>query len=136
MDRGALDAASALRIAHGGWCPAGRLAENGLIPAQYALRETISEDHTQRTRKNVFEADATLILCCGQLTGGTELTLRLAHKYKKPCLVVDLSCSPNPNLVWQWLQKQAVAVLNVAGPRESHGNMRYLLTGNKVKRPC
>ena len=38
MDRAALDAARRAGIAHGGWCPRGRGAEDGVIPPEYALR--------------------------------------------------------------------------------------------------
>ena len=36
-DRGGLDAAIALNVPHGGWCPKGRRAEDGGIPACCAL---------------------------------------------------------------------------------------------------
>jgi hypothetical protein len=47
-DRAALDFAIANGIAHGGWCPKGRKAENGVIPAKYALQETPSAAYLQR----------------------------------------------------------------------------------------
>lgn len=37
-DRGGLDAAIELGIRHGGWCPKGRKAEDGAIPATYQSR--------------------------------------------------------------------------------------------------
>ena len=66
MDRGALDAAIQLGVPHGGWCPKGRLAEDGTIPARYQLRESDSADYCVRTEQNVLEGDATLILCRGR----------------------------------------------------------------------
>jgi len=39
-DRAGLDAAMALGIPVGGWCPRGRRAEDGPIPAIYPLTET------------------------------------------------------------------------------------------------
>ena len=39
-DRAALDAAISLGIPCGGWCPRGRRAEGGPIPADYPMRET------------------------------------------------------------------------------------------------
>ena len=36
-DRAALDWAIEYEIPHGGWCPKGRLAEDGEIPAKYHL---------------------------------------------------------------------------------------------------
>lgn len=119
VDRGALDAAMALGIAHGGWCPRGRLAEDGRIPDRYQLMETDSPDYAVRTEQNVVDSDATLILCRGPLSGGTELTLRLAGQHRRPCLVIDLDRPGQPEDVRRWLRDHAAKVLNVAGPRES-----------------
>jgi len=119
VDRGALDAAMALGIPHGGWCPKGRLAEDGTIPPIYQLTETDSPQYAERTERNVLDSDATLILCRECLSGGTELTLRLAERHKRPHRVVDLS-DPSPlGRLRRWLSKVCPATLNVAGPRES-----------------
>lgn len=118
VDRGALDAAMALGIAHGGWCPKGRKAEDGVIPPEYQLCENESPEYAARTERNVLESDATLILCCGELTGGTALTLGLAQRYGRPYLVVDLG-RPSLGRVRRWLAKVRPATLNIAGPRES-----------------
>jgi hypothetical protein len=118
VDRAALDAAMQLGLAHGGWCPRGRKAEDGRIPECYRLSETDSAQYHIRTRKNVHESDATLILCRGPLAGGTELTRQLALQHGRPCLVVDLR-EPNAAAVKQWLAENSVKTLNVAGPRES-----------------
>ncbi len=119
VDRGALDAAIALGIEHGGWCPLGRQAEDGRIPDCYRLEETDSPDYPVRTERNVVEGDATLILYRGQLSGGTLLTLRSAEEHQRPVLAVDLD-SPGPTgEIHKWMEKNQVQVLNVAGPRES-----------------
>lgn len=44
-DRAALDWAIAHCIPHGGWCPPGRKAEDGPIPAHYQLTEALSGDY-------------------------------------------------------------------------------------------
>ncbi|MBU4273516.1 MAG: putative molybdenum carrier protein [Planctomycetes bacterium] len=119
VDRGALDAAIELGMNHGGWCPQGRTAEDGRIPDRYELRETDSSDYPVRTERNVLDGDATLILCRCPLSGGTELTLRLAEQHRRPRLVVDLDGGVEPAEVRRWLEDNAVEVLNVAGPRES-----------------
>jgi len=119
VDRGALDAAIELGIPHGGWCPRGRLAEDGRIPGRYRLSETDSPEYPVRTERNVLDSDATLILYCGRLSGGTELTLRLAEKHEKPCLVVDLDDPPDFDAARRWLAETGPGTLNVAGPRES-----------------
>lgn len=119
VDRAALDVAIELGIPHGGWCPLGRLAEDGTIPEHYRLTETDSADYAIRTERNVQEADATLILCRGQPTGGTELTRQLALRYGKPVHVVDLSAPPELAKTRRWLKRYGRGVLNIAGPRES-----------------
>jgi hypothetical protein len=118
VDRGALDAAVELGIPHGGWCPKGRRAEDGVIPSVYQLSENESPEYAARTERNVLESDATLILCRGRPTGGTALTLWLAQRYGRPHLVVDLD-HPSPTQVRRWLASVRPATLNVAGPRES-----------------
>jgi hypothetical protein len=169
VDRAALDAAIEVGIAHGGWCPLGRLAEDGRIPDCYQLCETDSPEYAVRTERNVAESDATLILfrarisgkgdsphlCAAPsgpfrqmgtvpfsgISGGTELTLRLAGRHGRPHLAVDLDAARNvsgtlrvpktdgtrsvpdtiagPAEVRRWLKEERVEVLNVAGPRES-----------------
>jgi len=119
VDRGALDAAIAMGISQSGWCPKGRLAEDGPIPPVYHLTETDSPEYAVRTEKNVLDSDATLILCRGCPSGGTELTLRLAARHKRPYRVVDLDDPPPLAQLRRWLSKVRPATLNVAGPRES-----------------
>jgi hypothetical protein len=62
VDRAALDAALALGLPIGGWCPLGRRTEDGPVPDRYPLRETPSADYAERTEWNVRDSDATLIL--------------------------------------------------------------------------
>jgi Circularly permutated YpsA SLOG family len=119
VDRAVLDAAIALGIPHGGWCPKGRLAEDGAIPPHYRLTESESPEYAVRTERNVRDSDATLILCRGSPTGGTELTLRLAQRWEKPYLVVDPDRPADLDAARRWLAQTRPAVLNVAGPRES-----------------
>lgn len=119
-DRAGLDAALAWGIPVGGRCPAGRRAEDGVIPEKYPLMETRSREYGVRTRLNVRSADATLVLNLGELTGGTQLTVIYALKRGKPCLVVQLDDRQHatPEAVAQCLRLQNVRVLNIAGPRE------------------
>ena len=119
VDRAALDTAILLGVRHGGWCPRGRLAEDGTISRTYELRETESAEYPFRTEQNVIDSDGTLILYRTQLTGGTELTYRLARKHAKPHLLVDLEDPGRPHAPQSWFQQNMIQVLNVAGPRES-----------------
>lgn len=118
VDRAALDFALSKGLSCGGWCPKGRLAEDGPLERRYPLLETPSSNHSQRTEWNVRDSDGTLILHQGPLTGGTALTLRLALAYGKPHFLVDLGRDPVPDPACWWLQEEDILVLNVAGPRE------------------
>lgn len=118
VDRAALDVAAELGLEHGGWCPRGRRAEDGRIPARYALRETEDARYAVRTERNVLDSDATLVLNEGPLAGGTALTVEFARRHGRPHFVVDLS-EPDPGALRGWLEEVRPRVLNVAGPRES-----------------
>jgi len=122
VDRGALDAALAAGWPCGGWCPAGRAAEDGVIPARYPLVETDTADPDARTRRNVEDSDGTLILCHKELSGGTRLTARICEALDRPCLVVAATRCSIPEAATrtrEFLARHRIAVLNVAGPRES-----------------
>ena len=121
-DRAALDWAIANGIEHGGWCPQGRLAEDGVITAQYDLRETPKADYLQRTEWNVRDSDATAIISLAtRLTGGSLATAKLASEFGKPCLHLSgLQDAPeNARQLADFLRRHEVQILNVAGPRAS-----------------
>jgi len=119
VDRAALDVAREAGLEAGGWCPAGRRAEDGPIAARYPLRETPSADPAERTEWNVRDSDGTLVLTTGPLHGGTERTMQAAHAHGKPLLVVELARGEDPGYVAEWIAERGIRVLNVAGPRES-----------------
>jgi hypothetical protein len=126
VDRAALDVALEMAIPCGGWCPKGRRAEDGVIDARYPLEETSSPHYRLRTERNVRESDGTLIVARGRAKGGTALTIRLAEKYKKPLFVVDLASGCRPDAAKEWIQKNNIKTLNIAGPRESESPSIYL----------
>jgi hypothetical protein len=119
VDRAALDAALSAGLPIGGFCPRGRLAEDGTIPECYPLLETPSAEYPQRTEWNVRDSDATLVLTRGVPTGGTAYTLEVARQLGRPALVVDLAAQPDPAAARTWCLEHAVRTLNVAVPRES-----------------
>ncbi len=138
-DRAALDAAQEFGIETGGWCPRGRWAEDGRIPAAYPLRETPSEAVEQRTEWNVRDSDATLILVLEAMDRGTAYTEEQARAYDRPLRIVELSpadLSETPRRTMSgfdrafhtthaWIAEHNVSVLNVAGPRESNAPGLY-----------
>ncbi|HMA67155.1 MAG TPA: putative molybdenum carrier protein, partial [Desulfosalsimonadaceae bacterium] len=123
-----LDFAMEYGITCGGWVPAGREAEDGIIPERYSVWEMESGGYVERTEKNVMEADGTLIASHGELSGGSLLTLEFAQKHHRPCLHIDF----NQLLVFDaaidvsdWIAENGLVVLNVAGPRESKDHEIY-----------
>ena len=121
VDRAALDWALQRGVAHGGWCPKGRLAADGPLPEHYLLRETDSTGYRQRTKLNVRDSDATLIFNTGVLDGGTLQTVRFAQTLGKPHLVAQLDELTQDSVVRRirvWLTEGQFGLLNVAGPRE------------------
>jgi len=125
VDRAALDFAIRRGLEHGGWCPRGRLAEDGIIPPIYQLRETNSPEYEERTERNVLDSDATLIIARNrELSGGTAFTKFCVEKHGRPLLVVCerdgvKKCAA---ALAKFLQAHKVRTLNVAGPRESQAS--------------
>jgi hypothetical protein len=128
-DRAALDFAIENGISHGGWCPAGRKAEDGRLPKRYRLKPTRSSYPAVRTRRNVRDSDATVIFSLRRrLTGGTRLTEEFARKYKKPILKIVAPGRNAARSLLAFIRKHQVRVLNVAGPRESREPGTYDFT--------
>ena len=121
-DRAALDFALEYGIDSGGWVPPGRQAEDGPVAKRYSVWEMEAGGYPERTEKNVEDSDGTLIFSHGELTGGSLLTREYARKHGKPCLHIDfnrLIAFDAAIDVNDWLSEHRIAVLNVAGPRES-----------------
>lgn len=130
-DLGALDAAIRLGIPHGGWIPKGRKTEKGVLPARYKLREMPTSGYPERTERNVVDSDGTVILAHGRLTGGSELTRKMAIQHGRPWIYIDLSHTTKfeaAMVLSKWVRSNRIGVLNVAGPRESHDPHIYEAT--------
>lgn len=72
-----------------------------------------------KDREECRRSDGTLILAWGAPTGGTDFTIQMAEKHKKPYLVFDLGETEDPTGVVNWIETHGIAILNVPGPRES-----------------
>lgn len=132
VDRAVLDVAVARRIAYGGWCPRGGWAEDfpqppGLLAKYPDLKETPLGDPAQRTEWNVRDADACVIMVDAgglDISAGTALASELAHRYRRPLLVVNLSQADVLKHAALWLRVQQARhgndlTLAIGGPRES-----------------
>lgn len=122
-DRAALDVAIELGIDYGGWCPAGGWAEDfpeppGLLSTYPRLRATWEPDPGVRTRLNVRDSDATLIVYDGNARSpGTQSAIDAARAERRPFLVTTGDAAA----AGAWLDALGEGIaLNVAGPRESN----------------
>ena len=119
VDRAALDAAMELGIACGGWCPAGRHADDGVIPERYPLQETADMDHTVRTENNVRDSDGTLMFYHGALQGGTAYAVLMARHLRRPVMAINMDEPFDADAVAAWIRQNRIGVLHIGGQRES-----------------
>jgi hypothetical protein len=83
-DRGGLDAAIELGLEQGGFCPKGRLAEDGTVPERYEVRETESPDYADRMRRNAAEADGTVVFTTADRGQQADLRARAHLEQTRP----------------------------------------------------
>ena len=122
MDRAALDVALKHGIECGGWCPAGRLDEFGKIPDHYPVQELHGGDFTERTLQNVKDSDGSVVIYSEELLGGTEQTVRFCVELERPYQLIDASgfaTEEASELIADFVRKNQIDILNVAGPRQS-----------------
>ncbi len=128
VDRAALDAALEQDVPVGGWCPEGRLAEDGVIPERYPLRELPGGGYAERTKQNVIDSNGTVIFYFATLFGGTRLTREFCLSEAKPHLLIDALAIAEDKAVQQLaacIESHEIQVLNVAGPRASNEPEAY-----------
>lgn len=119
-DRAALDWAISRGIPHGGWCPKGRRAEDEAIPARYQLEEMQTTSYLKRTEQNVVDSDGTVIFSIrAVLSTGSKRTAEFARKHRKPLLHIHPGVADPAARLREFIAGNKVAVLNVAGPRQS-----------------
>jgi hypothetical protein len=136
VDRAGLDFTIEVGLAHGGYVPKGRKAEDGRIDEKYALTELATNSYPERSKRNVrAESDGTVILSLSdKLSGGSALTLSYARHANKPVLHIHNSETGRDPLSHQvrqlsdFIESNGIEVLNVAGPRESNEPGVYRFT--------
>ncbi len=122
VDRAALDAALDSGVEAGGWCPEDRLAEDGIIPSRYPVKELAGGGYKERTRQNVIDSDGTAIIYFGEPSCGTAQSIVFCKQEKKPFVLVDVNDLPIEEAsekIRTFIAENHIAVLNVAGPRAS-----------------
>jgi len=122
-DFGGLLGAKDAGIPTGGWAPKGYRTQNGPMPelARFGLLETASADYPDRTERNVRDADGTVVYDVSpKFSAGSDLTVRLCHQHKKPCLVIKMFSDKDVSDLVDFIDSHNIKVLNVAGNRETN----------------
>jgi hypothetical protein len=84
------------------------------------MQETESKGYMQRTKWNVRDSDATLIITLeSQLLGGSLFTLEYASKIAKPFIHIYPD-SPWRQRIKVFFESNSIQTLNIAGPRSSN----------------
>lgn len=133
-DRAAMDTALRYHIPVCGWCPKGGWAEDypeapGLLADYPMLQETFSAGTSQRTLRNMRDADAILtIMPRGTESKGTDLGIREGIRLEKP--MYTASGMEDAEGILSWLEALPDGLdLCIGGPRESECPDVYRLTG-------
>jgi hypothetical protein len=141
-DRGGLEAALELNVLTGGTAPKGFVTSDGRareLGTRFGLVEDTSSGYNRRTKLNVQEADGTVIIVSDIRSPGSHLTLEHARKCKKPVKVIIVE--PEYTSTWleeratciaDWIVKEQLYVLNVAGNRDKAGSSFHLQAAHEL----
>ena len=120
-DRAGLQIAKLLGYTTGGWAPKGYKTLDGpdiSLKTLYGLEEHKSEKYPPRTFKNVKESDGTIRFAYTFNSPGEKCTLKALKKYHKPYKDVDIKYIVEPKEIADWIIKNKIKVLNIAGNSE------------------
>ncbi|GAG77482.1 unnamed protein product, partial [marine sediment metagenome] len=136
-DQAALDAAIRLEFPYGGWISKGRRTEDGILPYTYELKALKSAGHPNHTERNIMDADGILIISHGKLIGGSVQPRKLAKKYNRQFLHINLDETPAfiaASKINNWIIEYDIEILNVTGSRASkdptiYQDTKYIIEG-------
>ncbi|KAL6067625.1 Molybdenum carrier [Balamuthia mandrillaris] len=143
-DRAGLEAGRLLGIATGGTAPSNFLTERGpdqTLKRLFGLTADGDLSYAARTRKNVDDADGTIAFRLHE-GNGTDKTIGWAHLRKwsygpwrgqskedgwRPVLVIDdvsdERMEENCRCIHDWVVRNQIAIINIAGHRETTSGM-------------
>lgn len=119
-DQAGWRAATAAGIEAGGWMPKGYMTEAGPRPefaAMYGATEHPIQAYPPRTEANARDSDGTIWFGVGD-SRGFGCTMNACRKAGKPTFIVQTGRT-TPRDAAEWIRANGIAVLNVAGNRES-----------------
>lgn len=129
VEQAALDATiEATSLRWGGHCPRHRVSlhAGGAIPERYfsskridcGLVETGSSRYKMRTRLNVLDSDATLVIRRGPFTEGSKLSIFYCQKIDRPYKDIEVTKPYAVPRIVRWICENGFEKLNVAGSEE------------------
>ncbi len=129
-DQGGLSAGVKLGIETGGTAPPKFMTDAGphTIPCMFNLVEGEPDPRTypKRTRKNVVDSDGTVLF--GRMESpGSRLTVRCCSELQKPYII-----NPPPDELREWVTRNNIHILNVAGNRERTNPGIFSITRNTI----
>jgi hypothetical protein len=117
-DIGGIDAAILCGFPYDGCVPKGRRTETGPLDEKYHVQEMPTNSYPMRTEQNIIDSDGTVIFTHGKLSGGSDLTRKLAIKNEKPWMHLDMlkySTGSAVSILSEWIDQNGIEVLNIAG---------------------
>ena len=119
VSRGALDAAMALDIPHGGWMLNEGPAAGEPMPDQYRLQKMKTGSVAKCVERNVKAAEGTLILTSNDKLPDDALCARkIANKHHLPWLHINLGRTAEfetAQLIHEWLKDRKIQIIHVVG---------------------
>lgn len=121
-DQAGLRVAKNFGVETGGQTPAGWRTLDGARPdlgKDYGLTCHTSDSYVPRTYANAKNSDGTVRLAGDLGSRGEICTLKAIQQYKKPYFDVDLTNPPPHQELVDWIVRENVSVLNIAGNSEN-----------------
>lgn len=117
--RGALDAAIALDIPHGGWTSGDGAHGGKPLPDKYHLQKTKSKNSVRCVERNVKDSDGTLILTfTDEMSQDSSAARKSSERLKKPWLLINVNRTGTfqaAQTIHEWLKEHGIRVVHVVG---------------------
>lgn len=144
VQRAALDVAIGLGIPHGGFCPEGRVSDDGPLPDCYRLQLSKDRNQFKLAARNVRASDGTLIISVierrrarwSEVEDADRMSREVAamcRKRDKPWLITSPEAL-STDIVIRWLCDHQIEVVNVHGPREANVQNVPIYVGDSTRR--
>ena len=120
-ERAALHVAMRYDLPYSGWCPKGRMAEDGLLADRYKLNETPGASKLTHIGWNVKESEGTVMFTlASQLTRSCKEAALFAETLGKPWIHIAQSAEWNATATLQkFVEESKITRLNVTGSWKS-----------------